>query len=190
MIKNILIKSAELANRDDIVSALKEHSAINEINNNSIQSDVCRLLSYYNFVISNLFENYFNLSTSQVILSNNLGEISYDEFIYLPININKISCANKQFTYEINTSKISTSLSNELFDIEYNYRPKDALELTDDIILPPFLNNKIVCYGIVSEFLASKDQFDKSEYWKNKFLFEIFKIKVKKERRLKPTFHI
>ena len=32
--------------------------------------------------------------------------------------------------------------------------------------------------------------FDESEFWKNKFMLEIFKLKTKKERRLKSTFSL
>ena len=72
--------------------------------------------------------------------------------------------------------------------IEYDYIPNELTDLTDEVQLPVYLNQKVICYGVVSEFLASKDQFDKSEFWKNKFLYEVFKIRIKKERRLRPTF--
>ena len=188
MIKNILIKCAELTNRDDIVDELKAVSNVDEINNKNIQNDIYRLISYYNFIVSNLFENYFEMKNVEVVLSNENGDIFYDNLIYAPININSVKNGNKDFSYEIHTTKISTSLPNELFEINYNYKPKEACNLTDKLNIPSFLSERIVCYGVVSEFLASKDQFDKSEFWKNKFLYEIFKIKVKKERRFKSTF--
>ena len=42
-----------------------------------------------------------------------------------------------------------------------------------------------ICKG-----LASKEKFTESEFWKNKFLYEIFKLKTKKERRIKSTFSL
>ena len=83
-----------------------------------------------------------------------------------------------------------TDLSNHKIKVIYNYVPSEINDLNQGINYPSVLNDKIVCYGIASEFLASKDQFDKSEFWKNKFLFELFKFKTKKERRLKKLYYV
>ena len=55
-------------------------------------------------------------------------------------------------------------------------------------MLPKTIIKKVICYGIVSEAFACKNLFNESEFWKNKFLFEIFKLKTQKERRVKSTF--
>ena len=62
--------------------------------------------------------------------------------------------------------------------------------LNDKITLPKGVTIKAICYGIASEFLASKNQINQAEYWNNKFMLEIFKSKTSKARKLKLSFTI
>lgn len=189
MIKNILIKCAELVNREDIVSSLKSANTINEIKNNSTQSDVIRLLSYYNFIIESIFENYISIEKFEKLTSDENNRIYYSDFENTPVKIKSVLNTAKHKThYSIQSTFITTNAQNSEFFINYSYTPNEIKDLNDEINYPKIFSDKIICYGIVSEFLASKDQFEKSEYWKNRFLYELFKFKTKKERRLKSTF--
>ena len=110
---------------------------------------------------------------------------------YTPLKI--LSVSNNNFSennIHISATKIETNSSNTKFKISYKYEPNQISDLNDEILLPLGINQKIVIYSMVSEFLASKDSFEKSEHYKNKFLYEIFKFKTKKERRLKQTFYL
>ena len=190
MIKQLLIKCAELLNRDDIIVSLKDTDSVDNISNTSIQNDTIRLISYYNYVVSNIFENYISLSKTEILTSDENNRIYYSKFENKPVQILSVkNTSNSYCHFSLHTSFIETNASNSEFNIIYNYTPNAVSDLIDEINLPYFLNHKIICYGVVSEFLASKDQFDKSEFWKNKFLYEIFKFKTKKERRLKSTFY-
>ena len=158
MLKNILIKTAELINRDDILSSLKKINSIDEINNDNLSNDITKMISYSNFQ-----------STPTKIIS-----------------VKTISNFNTLFS--INSTFITTNAPNQTYLINYNYLPNELKNFDDCLEIPFGFNIKIICYGIASEFLASKDQYDKSEFWKNRYLYEIFKLKIKKERRLKSTF--
>ena len=58
MLKEILIKTAELINRDDIIAELKNDM---QGTSASINNDIYRLISYYNYVLETLCDNYFNI---------------------------------------------------------------------------------------------------------------------------------
>lgn len=191
MLKNLIIKCSDLVNRDDISLALKNTSSIDEIENQNIQSDIIRLIQYYNFTISNIYENYIDAYTTEEAMSNPDGNIFYSDLKYTPLKI--LSVSNHNFSennIHISATKIETNSSNTKFKISYKYEPNQILDLNDEILLPLGINQKIVIYSMVSEFLASKDSFEKSEHYKNKFLYGIFKFKTKKERRLKQTFYL
>ena len=191
MLKNLIIKCSDLVNRDDISLALKNTSSLDEIENQNIQSDIIRLIQYYNFTISNIYENYIDAYTTEEATSNPDGNIFYSDLKYTPLKI--LSVSNNNFSennIHISATKIETNSSNTKFKISYKYEPNQISDLNDEILLPLGINQKIVIYSMVSEFLASKDSFEKSEHYKNKFLYEIFKFKTKKERRLKQTFYL
>lgn len=190
MLKNLIIKCSDLVNRDDISLTLKNVSSLDEIENQNIQSDIIRLIQYYNFTISNIYENYIDAYTSEEIVSNQDGDIFYSDLKYTPLNIVSVSSNFSENNICKSPTKIETNSPNTTFKITYKYEPNQIMDLNDEITLPLGINQKVVIYSIVSEFLASKDSFEKSEHYKNKFLFEIFKFKTKKERFLKQTFYL
>ena len=66
MLKDILIKSAELLNRDDIINELTNKP--NNLNP-AIQNDICRLISYYNYTVKTLCEKYFHSRSKRMAVS-------------------------------------------------------------------------------------------------------------------------
>ncbi len=189
MLKNILIKTAEIINRDDLISALKKNNSVEEIQNESIKLDIYKMISYYNFISNDIFENYFSLFAKETLTSDENNRIYYSNLIHKPSKIISVKSSQDTSTlFTIYSTFISTNSPNSNYIVEYSYIPDDALNFDDTVTIPINLNIKTICYGIASEFLASKDQFEKSEFWKNKYLFEIFKSKIKKERRIKSTF--
>ena len=70
MLKDILLTTAELINRDDLIEGLNGNN-----NSQSIQNDILRLISYFNYTMETLCENYFNLSNKQKISSDSKKQI-------------------------------------------------------------------------------------------------------------------
>ncbi len=186
MLKDILLKTAELINRDDLIDGLNKNSSENS---QSIQNDILRLISYYNYTMETLCENYFNLTHTQELFSNN-KKINYLSFSYEPTKIINV-CKNKKPVFFSSYSKhITVPEENVKYEVTYKYLPDRVTNLNEQISFPKGISEKIVCYGIASEFLASKNLFTQAEYWNNKFIFEIFKSKTSKNRKLKQTFVI
>jgi hypothetical protein len=185
MLKDILLKTAELINRDDLIEGLNSDN-----NSQSIQNDILRMISYYNYTMETLCENYFNLSTKQLISSDNKKQIYYFNFTYKPTKVLSVLKNNKNVFFSEYTKHITVPEANTEYEIIYKFIPDRLSALENKINLPYGITEKIICYGIASEFLASKNQFDKAKYWNDKFMFEIFKSKTRKDRKLKPTFTI
>ena len=189
MLKKILIKTAELINRDDIYSLLNKINSIDEISNQTISNDVNKMISYCNYILSDIFENYIYLNKSEELNSDENNRVYYSNFKSIPTKIISVkTLTNLSTLFLTNSTFITTNAPNQNYLINYNYLPNELKSFNDSLEIPINLNIKTICYGIASEFLASKDQFDKSEFWKNRYLYEIFKLKIKKERRVKSTF--
>lgn len=186
MLKNILLDTAKILNRDDLIDALTTSNQ----NSQAVENDILRLISYFNFTLDTLCENYFNLINRQSIYSDNNKKIYYINFEKEPLNINKISKNNQAVFFSKYSKYVTVPEANSKYEIEYKFSPDRINDLNQKIKLPQGINRKIICYGIAGEFFASKNQFDKAEYWNNKFMFEIFKSKTSKDRRIKQTFTI
>lgn len=187
MLKDIILKTAELINRDDITEQLKSQT---QTNSNSTQNDILRLISYYNYTIEKLCENYFTIQNTQNIYSDKNRKISYLNFEFEPIKILSVLKNGKPVLFSEYSKYITVPEANVCYEIVYKYLPDSAKNLEDKITLPKGVTIKTVCYGMASEFLASKNQIDQAEYWNNKFMLEIFKSKTSRNRKIKQTFFI
>ena len=118
MLKQILIKCAELINRDDISKALKNVNNLDEISNETIQTDVIRLMSYYNFICSSLYENYIKISYSETLESDENNRIYFSNFSYKPVKVLSVKTdTNHNTLFSIHTTFISTNSPNSKFTI-------------------------------------------------------------------------
>lgn len=191
MIKEILIKSCEILNRNDIIQTLKSVNKTEEISNEQIQSEVYKLLSYYNFVASSIFQNYFELTFTDTLMSDEYNKIQYYNLSFEPLKILSIyDEKHNPLSARVFSGYILTNSANKTYKITYTYLPEDIKDIDCVSELPKIINKKIICYGVVSEYLASKNLFNESEFWKNKFMYEIFKLKTHKERKWKSTFSL
>ncbi len=189
MIKELLKKCAELINRDDIVEELNNVNLLEEIEDQQLANDIIRLLNYYNYIVSSVFEFYLPVEEIVEANSDESSKIYYNHLGRNPNKINWVKTKDEGVThYSLHIDHILVTEPIKPYIVSYNFTPSEIYELNTIYQLPLGINDKIICYGVASEFFASKDQLEKSEYWRNRFLYEIFKIKTKKERRLKKTF--
>ena len=191
MLKDILIKCSEILNRADITHALKSSNSIDDISNQQTQNDVIKLISFYNFVTISIFQSYIDLINTDTVVSDSSNKIYYYNLTFNPIEIISILDENNShMSANVFSGYILTNSANKTYKVTYRYLPTEIKNFNSELNLPKIINKKIICYGIVSEFFASKNMFAESEFWKNKFMFEIFKAKTHKERRVKSTFKL
>ena len=190
MLKDILIKCSEILGRDDIKIELKKVNDVSEISSSHIQNDVAKLISFFNFTVNSICEQYLELTSIDKIKSNSERKIFYHDFFHFPIKILKVSDDGTNFTqFQVFTNYLIAKYPNRFYQITYKYVPEAILDINSEVMLPVKINHRIICYGIVSEFYASKGEYNQSEYWRNRFLYEIYKIKIHKERRVRSTFY-
>lgn len=191
MIKNLLIKCCGLINRDDLITELKNANSIEDIVKNDVKTEIIKLISYFNFVITSLFENYIKLEYCEKVTSDSMCEIDYELLTYRPIEILKVEDAvSTPAEYIVKPNFILTRCAKKDFFVTYKYTPHKVHDINENFIMPKGLNDKIITYGIISEFLASKGKFQESEFFSDKFMYEIFKLKTGKEKKLRKTFCI
>ncbi len=185
MLKDILLQTSELINRDDLIDALNDSNQTQ-----STQNDILRLISYYNYTIETLCENYFNIQNTQSIISDKNRKIHYLNFNFEPNKILTVTKNHKPIFFSDYSKYILVPEANTCYEITYKYTPNKITNLTDNTHLPKGVSQKLVCYGIASQFMACKNQISQAEYWNNKFMLEIFKSKTTKDRKLKQTIRI
>ena len=184
MLKDILLKTAEILNRDDIINELNNPTNSSQ----AIQNDIYRLISYFNYTLDTLCENYFNITNSQNIYSDKDKKISFLNFENEPTQILKVLCNDKPVFFSKYSKFITVPEAKKKYKIIYKFIPQRVTNLSDEIAMPTGVSEKLISYGMASEFFASKNLFEQSQYWNNKFMLEIFKSKTSQDRKLKQTF--
>ncbi len=190
MLKNILIKCCELLSRDDLKNDLLTYDSVQSIPITQSQNDIMRLISYYNFITNDIYENYLDLTISEKFTTNSEGCVSFDSFSNDPKKIISISRNGKNICFSLFTTFVKCNYKNSAIEIQYSFLPKSLSAFNDTLPIKQQCTQKAIVYGVVSEFFASKNQFNESEFWHAKFMQELFKIKIKKERHLKSTFEL
>lgn len=186
MFKNFLITCAEMLNREDILNELYKFDTVENVQSN--QNDILRLIHYYNHTAAAVFEHYIELITSETVSSNNLSEIEYCKLSYEPIKIIEVTDEiGHELKFTTTPFFIKILHPNKLCKVTYHFTPAEIKDFSDPITIPKKVQ-RAIAYAVVSEFLASKELFKESVFWKDKFTNELFKLKQKKERRLKSTF--
>lgn len=184
MLKDILLKTAQLIDRDDIIEELENPKNSSP----AIQNDIYRLISYFNYTNEILCENYFNISNEQTFLSDKNRTIYFQNFEFEPTKILKVLKNDKPVFFSVYSKYLTVPEAKTKYNIIYKFTPERVLNLLDKVTLPHGVSEKLICFGMASEFLASKNQVSQAEYWNNKFMLEIFKSKTSQDRRLKQTF--
>lgn len=188
MVKNLLIKCAELLNRSDIIQEIKIHNSIEEIEEQAVQNDVLRLISFYNYITASVFDNYLELVETENIVTDSIGNLYLSKLSKTPTKIVKLKHHNTAIRYIIYPNCLSTNFTNEEITITYNYLPKEVKDFNDKLFTKDIGILNTLSYGVASEFLASKNLFSESDFWKNRFMFNLFDLRQNKNRYIKPSF--
>lgn len=190
MLKNLLIQCAELLNRNDLTKTLKSNSSIESITDESIQNDIFRLMSYYNFVSNSVFNTYIDIFKSEILLTDTSGKINLDNFSSTVKSIVFVKNGTAKIKYKLYPSFIQTNAPETKLEVYYSFLPADAKDLNSNLCTTNQSILNAISFEILSEFHASKNHYNESDFWKRKFLSSMFNLKNKKERVIKPTFMI
>ena len=189
MLKDILKKVANLLGRKDIAEELEKSDKLSDITCKSIQSDISNLIMNFNFIVSAIFEHYLDLIYCDKVASNSSGEIDYNKLSFHPLKIVKVEDESfyvMDFVSRCNYLKVCSP--NRLYYVSYKFVPNPLGDLTDEVSFFTSEVERAVCYGVAGEFLSSNGKYSEANFWSEKLISELFKIKAKKERRVKSTF--
>ena len=77
---------------------------------------------------------------------------------------------------------IEVEKSNTEYIITYNYEPERVYEITDSIILPSYINEVVLAYGVVSDILLANNDQAEANFYNEKFINAIKLLKKMFER--------
>lgn len=190
MLKNLLVKCAQMIGRDDLANYILSQSTEQGAGEQSaLASDTARLLDCYNNATFLLFDSFLTLTKTEKVSANAEGKLFYYYLSSEPLRVVSVKKeSGESIKFNVLPFYISTAYPFKILTVKYNYCPKRACSIFEELCLPKSFPDNLLCYLIVAEFLATKNELDRSEFFKQKFTDSIFNFKNKRERRIKSTF--
>lgn len=164
-VKNIIKKATAIID-NNLFDAI-EKGSVSELQQKEINS----LVNCVNLTISNISSNYYKLY-DVVEVENFNGIIPYskitDKVIFDIVSIKNAS-GNQLFT--VKTDGIYTVKGKLL--VKYTYFPSDV-DYDDEITcFPVKVSERVIVYGVLSEYLYIKGIFDEAMVWEERFKNEM-----------------
>ncbi len=187
MIKNILIKCARMLDREDLCDELANANSIADIQNKQSKNDILKLISNYNYITNLVCTSLLDVTREDDFISDSNCKIYFNSFLFRPI---KIVSVNNFLSgdFKINNDSVVMDSPNRKYTIRYKFLLEDVNDFKTNFNFCELLPQHVLVLGIISQYLSTKGKYNESEYYYAKFMYEIFNLKNKKERRLKPSF--
>lgn len=168
MTKDILKLSATLLGLDDVVNFLNQSS--DEEPSNDVLIKINELLVYTNYCIREITKEFYPLSYSEKVTSDNSCQIYYKTLSHNAISIKDIkNSASLSVTFNLYPDYIKVGNPCQEYQISYNYIPNPITTYDQKFSLPFGLDYFIVCYKVASEYALSKLLYSEAEMWESKF---------------------
>ena len=163
VVKNIIKNVAKVLFRDDLVQAVDSISPTSEQT-----SDINFILMCLNFVNNTIATDYINLE-SEVEVDNNSGLIPFSSICQ--DNILDVVCVKDLFGNKLKFKVLHNGVEapKGRVKIKYAYFP-DELKLSDSFTYyNTHLTERIITYGVLSEYFYIKGNFDDASLWDSRF---------------------
>ena len=175
-IKDVVIKTALLLNREDIISFIERGYAVNS---DLTKKDLSTFVTMSNFIINELATEYVPVKKweRQIVKE---GKIYFDNFNYSVKEIEKIlTLDGENLKFKVFSDYIK--VDGDTVDVFYTCLPSLA-DLEEEIIYKESdLPLRMLAYGVARESCIIEGRFDEANQWQIKFERGIKSVVVPKK---------
>lgn len=174
MTKDIIKLTATMLGLDSVIEYLDgKIEADDEIN-----KTINELLIYTSYILREITKDYYPLSETEELFTNESCEINFSDFSKNVIAIKDIKNElNMSVEFNLYPTYVKLGTPNSKYTITYNYTLPKVTDINDEINLPFDLDYFVVCYGVASEYALSKLLYDEADMWQAKFKNSLENIK-------------
>ena len=167
VVKNVLIEACKLVGLSDVVEYLNGKSDTCD------EEELGDLLVAINMAINNISANYINVCKRVSVGSVN-GQIKFSKISDKSIiQIKKVLKNNLPVKFKVHSDGIE--VDNGDYEVVYSFFP-DSVYLKDEIDYFPQLNELLLAYAVVAEYLFLKGQIDDAYVWDKRFKASMLSI--------------
>ena len=176
MTKEILKLTATLLGLDDVITYLSDNETSTP--SQETQNKINELLAYLNYVTREVTKEYYPLSHSEIVFSDDQCQIHFNKLSYKAISIKHIKNEyGLNVTFNLYPEFIKVGVPNKAYEIKYNFVPENITHIDQQLNLPIGLDYFVLCYGVASEYALAKLLYNEAEMWESKFKNSLENIK-------------
>ncbi len=176
-----IYESAMLVNMLDVVSYLDAYKTAitNETTPSEPTTEVAKkikkLFTCVNMAVERLASEYFVLTTSENVLSDENKKITLSSLLKRAFEVVKVVDNNTKtrvIPYFF-ADYIVVGEKNHGYNLTYRYIPAEVNSLESAIDVSPFVSRRVIAYSVVADLLLTKNAFDEAKFWNDKFISSI-----------------
>lgn len=187
-VKEVVVLASNLVGLDDVVCAVDEYSKMTEEGleyafKPAIKKKIDKLISCINLCTDRIAVSYVTLKKSEALVSDFEGKIAYSDFAQRINRIEKVedSLSGRELDFRALPFHLYLPYANRRVTVTYSFTPAKVTSLEDEISLPPVIGVRTLALGVVSDFLLSKNIYDESKYWNERFEESIVQSLARKQ---------
>lgn len=172
----VILLASELMGAEDVVNAIEERNNMLQNGleykfNDSMQKKINKLIKCINFTTDRIATNYINIKKVQSFVSDAEGKIAYSDFLGGVVDIEYVwdYSTSNDLDFKVLPFHLYVGLPNRKVSACYKFVPDEIDDLDEEIVMPPFVTTRILALGVVSDYLLSKNVYDESKYWNERF---------------------
>ena len=175
---DILYEASCLLNNDETSSFLKDYiealDAETElpVATSSVEAFVNKLLVCLNMTVERIASEHIFLKKEEPLTSDENGKIGYSSFSSRVFEVVKVfdSITGEELVPYFAFDGLVMPLKYRPYKVLYKFVPSVVTDLDDEIVVPTLVSSRLLCFGIVADFLLTRNVFDEAREWNNKFL--------------------
>ena len=166
MLQKIIEGAAYLLGDEKCIEDLNQYKSSSQTEENS---PINYYITLINFVLSDIAKNYNCYVSTEVVTSNEFGEIVIGSLDYSVVMIKRVLDDGRAVKFGVVVNTIFYLSPNKEYTIVYYYYPHKIGSLADNLVLPVGLDYTTVCYGVLYEYFSSKMQFAEADFWLTRY---------------------
>lgn len=170
----------------DLYAAKKQAGETLPVPTDSVADFIGKLIVCLNMTIERITSEYIPLKKCESVCSDEYSKIAFSSLSARVFEVLRVEDAVsfESLVVKQNPDAICVPLKYRNYKVTYKYIPTLASSIDDTIELPLAVTNRLACFGVVSDFLLSRNVFDEAKEWNDRFVAGIKMVaKLSRERR-------
>ncbi len=182
-VSEVLKVASMLIGLDDVATEIDLYEEAREANTEfcfsaGVSEDLTKLINCINLSVERIATSYIRLNKTEAFVSDGEGKIAYEDFASPVVEVVDVftGAFGGGVNYMVMPFNLYLPEPAKRYFVKYRYLPTKVEVLEDEIELPVFVTARLVAMAVSGDYLLSKNLYDESKFWSDKFDTEMVRV--------------